>query len=177
MHYFSTAFQYNHPWSHVVIGMWHKYPNPHCAHVLTVDTVDRSVDTRTGIIRTERILGCKQKTPGWIVKFFGGSEDAFVREISFVDPATQTATITSVNLSLSQFATCLERIQYSPTRDGQTTFMQSAEIQARMTMWRAAADKLETWLADRFAQNAQLGKLAFTDVLSRMWEKERQTMS
>jgi len=177
MHYFSTAFQYNHPWSHVVIGMWHKYPNPHCAHVLTVDTIDRSVDTRTGIIRTERILGCKQKTPGWIVKFFGGSEDAFVREISFVDPATQTATITSVNLSLSQFATCLERIQYSPTRDGQTTFMQSAEIQARMTMWRAAADKLETWLADRFAQNAQLGKLAFTDVLSRMWEKERQTMS
>jgi len=177
MHYFSTAFQYNHPWSHVVIGMWHKYPNPHCAHVLTVDTVDRSVDTKTGIIRTERILGCKQKTPGWIVKFFGGSEDAFVREISFVDPVTQTASITSVNLSLSQFATCLERIQYLPTRDGQTAFMQSAEIQARMTMWRAAADKLETWLADRFAQNAQLGKLAFTDVLSRMWEKERQTMS
>lgn len=184
----------SHPWSHVVIGMWHKYPNPHCAHVLTVDTVDRSVDPKTGIIRTERILGCKQKTPGWIIKvcslqlahlhythrqlqFFGGSEDAFVREISFVDPATQTATITSVNLSLSQFATCLERIQYSPSRDGHTKFMQSAEIQSRMTMWRTAADRLETWLADRFAQNAHLGKIAFTDVLSRMWEQERQTLS
>jgi len=158
--------------------MWHKYPNPHCAHVLTVDTVDRSVDPITGIVRTERILGCKQKTPVWILKFFGGSEDAFVREVSFIDPISQTATFTSVNLSLSQFATCLERINYVPSPNGQTAFSQSAEIQSRMRMWRTVGDKLETWLADRFAQNAQLGKMAFTDVLTRMWEtKDQQPMS
>ena len=58
----------SHPWSHVVIGMWHKYPNPHCSHVVTIDVVDRSVDPNTGIVRTERILGCKQKAPAWIVK-------------------------------------------------------------------------------------------------------------
>lgn len=58
----------SHPWSHVVIGMWHKYPNPHCSHVVTIDVVDRSVDPTTGIIRTERVLGCKQKAPVWIVK-------------------------------------------------------------------------------------------------------------
>ena len=58
----------SHPWSHVVIGMWHKYPNPHCSHVVTVDVVDRSVDPKSGVIRTERILGCKQKAPVWIVK-------------------------------------------------------------------------------------------------------------
>lgn len=48
--------------------MWHKYPNPHCTHVQTIDVLDRSVDPQTGIIRTERVLGCKQKAPGWIVK-------------------------------------------------------------------------------------------------------------
>lgn len=48
--------------------MWHKYPNPHCSHVLSIDVVDRSVDPQTGIIRTERILGCKQNAPGWIVR-------------------------------------------------------------------------------------------------------------
>ena len=58
----------SHSWAHVVIGMWHKYPHPHCSHVLAIDTVDRSVDPKTGIIRTERILGCKQKAPMWIVK-------------------------------------------------------------------------------------------------------------
>ena len=58
----------SHSWAHVIIGMWHKYPNPHCSHVVTVDVVDRSVDPSTGIIRTERVLGCKQRTPTWIVR-------------------------------------------------------------------------------------------------------------
>ncbi|EIW64509.1 MSF1-domain-containing protein [Trametes versicolor FP-101664 SS1] len=177
MHYFSQLFHYDHPWSHVVIGMWHKYPNPHCSHVLSIDVVDRSVDPQTGIIRTERILGCKQNAPGWIVRFFGGSEDAFVREVSFIDPATQTATITSVNLSLSQFATCYESIRYTPSPDGRTTFAQTAEIQARMTIWRSMADKLENWLVQRFEQNAQLGKIGFSDVLRQLWEVREQQLA
>ena len=172
--------------------MWHKYPNPHCTHVQTIDVVDRTVDPETGIIRTERVLGCKQKAPTWIVKvcnrlvlspyctdpfvqLFGGSEDAFVREISFIDPATQTATITSVNLSLSQFATCFERIHYSPAANGQqTAFLQTAEIQARMALWRSVSDRLENWLAQRFEQNAQLGKVGFTDVLQAMWDDAKE---
>jgi hypothetical protein len=103
-------------------------------------------------------------------QLFGGSEDAFVREISFVDPSTQTTTISSINLSLSQFATCHEKIRYSPAPDGRTAFHQTAEIQARMVMWRTAADKLENWLAVRFEQNAQLGKVGFSDVLRQLWE-------
>jgi len=175
MHFFSQAFTYNHSWSHVVIGMWHKYPNPHCTHVQTIDVLDRTVDPETGIIRTERVFGCKQKTPAWIVRLFGGSEDAFVREISFIDPATQNATITSVNLSLSQFATCYERIRYSPAASSEkTAFIQTAEIQARMALWRSAADGLEHWLVQRFEQNAQLGKVGFTDVLQSMWNDAKE---
>ncbi|KAJ7042667.1 PRELI-like family-domain-containing protein [Mycena alexandri] len=193
MHFFSQTFNYEHPWSHVVVGMWHKYPNPKCSHVVSIDVLDRTVDPETGIIRTERILGCKQKTPTWIVKvrllrqsrsmcrltpvlqIFGGSEDAFVREISFIDPTTQNATITSVNLSLSQFATCFERIQYLPAPNNRTSFTQTAEIQARMTLWRSAADGLEKWLVQRFEQNAHLGKLGFTDVLRSLEERHPET--
>ncbi|KAF7975759.1 hypothetical protein HWV62_8553 [Athelia sp. TMB] len=177
MHYFSQNSTYEHPWSHVVIGMWHKYPNPHCTHVQTVDVLDRTVDPETGIIRTERVLGCTQKNPTWITKLFGGSDDAFVREISFIDPATQQATITSVNLSLSQFATCFERIRYSPSPSpGKTSFLQTAEFQTRMNVWRSVADRLEGWLVQRFEQNALRGKVGFTDVLQQMWNdaKERQ---
>ena len=78
--------------------------------------------------------------------------------------------ISTVNLSLSQFATCHEKILYSPAPDGRTAFQQTAEIQARMVMWRTAADKLENWLAIRFEQNAQLGKVGFSDVLRQLWE-------
>lgn len=43
-----------------------------------------------------------------------------------------------------------------------------------MAMWRAAADKLEGWLAQRFEQNAHLGKVGFTDVLRRLWEDAQE---
>jgi len=39
-----------------------------------------------------------------------------------------------------------------------------------MVMWRTAADKLENWLAVRFEQNAQMGKVGFTNVLCQLWE-------
>jgi len=104
-------------------------------------------------------------------QLFGGSEDAFVREISFVDPATQTMTISSVNLSLAQFAVCNESIRYSPKADGRTSFTQVAEIESRMTVWHSVADRLEGWLATRFEQNADKGKLGFSDVLRRLWEE------
>lgn len=149
-----------------------------------MDVVDRSVDPETGIIRTERIIGCTQKAPTWIIKVrlnparvtnisgltllqqvFGGSDDAFVREICFVDPRTQEATISSVNMSLAQFATCNEFIKYSPAPDGRTTFTQTAEIEAHLSGWRMLADKFEGWLVQRFEQNAQLGKVGFSEVL------------
>jgi len=108
-------------------------------------------------------------------QLFGGSEDAFVREISFIDPARQSATITSVNLSLSQFATCLEKIQYLPASANRTSFRQTAEVQARMNLWRHAADGLERWLVQRFEQNAALGKAGFTDVLRQLWDERSRT--
>ena len=41
-------------------------------------------------------------------------------------------------------------------------------------MWRTVGDKLENFLAERFKQNAQQGRVAFTDVLSTMWEAKQQ---
>ena len=123
------------------------------------------------------IIQCSLTYTFNLAKLFGGSEDAFVREISFVDPANQNATMTSVNLSLSQFATCFEQVQYSHAHPGRTSFSQTAEIQARMAMWRSAADGLERWLLQRFEQNAQLGKLAFSDVLRTLWEERHRDLA
>ncbi|KAG8739864.1 hypothetical protein FRC12_016178, partial [Ceratobasidium sp. 428] len=123
------------------------------------------------------ILGCKQAAPRWIVKLLGGSDDAFVREISFVDPATARTTVTSVNLSLSQYVTVLENIVYEPVRDldgkPQTRFSQTAEIQARMAIWRSVGERLEKFSIDRFGQNAQLGREGFEGVLGMLLEQKQ----
>ena len=63
--------------------MWHKYPNSKCAHVISIDTIDRTVDPVTGVIRTERLLGCKQKTPAWIVQVFFSRRSPCIHDLTF----------------------------------------------------------------------------------------------
>ena len=46
-----------------------------------------------------------------------------------------------------------------------------------MALWRSATDKLENWLVQRFEQNAQLGKIGFSDVLRNLWEAKQQQLS
>ncbi|KAG8888118.1 hypothetical protein FRB98_008384 [Tulasnella sp. 332] len=168
-----------HNWATVNHGVWQKYPNPHSGHVVSVDVLDRSVDPVTGILRTERVLGCKQAAPKWVVKLLGGSDDAFVREVSFVDPQTSRTTVTSVNLSLSQYITVLETISYEPSAThptSKTDFRQTAEIQSRMS-WKTIGDRLEMWSVDRFSANAALGRLGFEHVLRSLREqREGQPM-
>lgn len=48
-----------------------KYPNPYATHVHSVDTLSRTMDTETGVIRTERIIGVQQGAPKWITKVRG----------------------------------------------------------------------------------------------------------
>ncbi len=105
----------------------------------------------------------------------GGSEDAFVREVAFVDPATSRTTVTSVNLSLSQYITVLETLSYepSPTDPSKTLFRQTAEIQSRMS-WKSVGDRLEAWCIDRFTSNAALGRLGFEHVLRSLRERSEE---
>ncbi|KZP00665.1 MSF1-domain-containing protein [Calocera viscosa TUFC12733] len=173
--YFSNAFHYDHPWANVQMGMWQKYPNPQCAHVISVDVLNRSVDPQTGIIRTERLLGCKQAAPAWAVKFLGGTADAYVREVSFVDPHSKTTTIHSVNLSLSDYLTVVEKITYVPSiafPKTRTTFRQTAEIQARPKLWTSVGAKIELMSLDRFKQNAIRGKEGFEGVLRKLFGED-----
>jgi hypothetical protein len=173
VHFFSQSFNYDHSWSLVNLGLWRKYPNPYSAHVVSVDVLDRSINPQTGVIRTERVIGCKQKAPRWVVKVLGGSDDAYVREVSFVDPRTQETTVTSINLSLSQYMRVLERITYSPCPQQptqRTLFSQTAEIQARVPFWAKLGESLEKFSVERFGQNAESGRIGFDYVLRTLWE-------
>lgn len=51
-----------------LLWLMRKYPNPYAPHVHTVDTISRTVDPDTGVVRSERILGIQQGAPKWIAK-------------------------------------------------------------------------------------------------------------
>jgi hypothetical protein len=78
----------SHNWAHVNVGLGYKYPNPHCSHVITVDVLSREIDPKTGIIRTERVLGCKQKAPIWIVKVKNFKQIVLRVSLASINPAS-----------------------------------------------------------------------------------------
>jgi len=179
VHFYSQTVYYDHHWSLVSLGVWRKYPNPHSAHVVSVDVLDRSINPETGIIRTERVIGCKQKAPRWVVKILGGSSDAFVREVSHLNLHTGETHLTSENLSLCQYLTVLERVHYTPcpitpsNPKPRTKFTQTAEIQAKIGAWKPVQEKLESWSLDMFGKNAQKGREGFEHVLRTLWENRQ----
>lgn len=85
------------------------------AHVIHVDYLSRSVDSKTGILHTERLLTCRQSVPQFITQLMGAPNDAYVYEVSEVDPKTQTLTLRTKNITLAQFMTVEETCTYAPS--------------------------------------------------------------
>lgn len=118
-------------------------------------------------LRTERLITCKQSAPRWLMKFVGGTEESFVREISEVDLSRRTVTLRSMNLTGSNFVSVQETVIYSPDPTApelRTLFRQDARITAYGAFSRLCG-AIEDWSVERFGQNAIKGRLGFEAVL------------
>ena len=90
-----------------------------------------------------------------------------VRELSEVDPATETVTMRSENLTGSHIVRVQETVVYAPHPDApraRTLFTQGARITAYGGFSRVCA-RVEEWSVERFGQNAQRGRMGFEAVL------------
>lgn len=145
-------------------------------HVVAVDVLRREVDSSTGVLRTERLITCKQAIPRWILALVGGSDVSFVREVSEVDPKAKTLTLRSVNLTMNSLLSVYETVVYSPNPEdpeNSTNFTQEAQITAYAS-FRRLCNKIEDWSVDRFHQNALLGKQGFESVLQKVTQKVQE---
>lgn len=168
MKVFESSCTFDYPWSSVSIANWRKYCawNTQSTHVIAVDTLSRDVDPATGILRSERLITCKQNAPKWLLRFVG-AEVSYVREVSEVDVNKRTVTLRSVNLTGSNILSVQETVVYSPHPESpreKTLFTQDAQITAYGAFSRLC-NAVEDWSVERFGQNAQRGRLGFEAVL------------
>jgi len=115
---------------------------------------------------TERLITCKQATPRWLKSIFG-TEESYVREISYVDPVAKTVTMKSMNLTFSNLLNVQETVQYVPDPKcpaERTLFKQDAKITAYGAFTRLC-NAIEDFSVDRFHQNAIKGREGFEAVL------------
>ncbi|KAF2279689.1 MSF1-domain-containing protein [Westerdykella ornata] len=169
----STEFDYS--WEEVSTSNWVKYGpwNEKTPHVIAVDTLSRTVDPATGILRTERLITCRQSTPKWINSILGGQDTSLVYETSYVDPKAKTVTLCSMNMTWSDLLNVRETCVYRPSSSAphaKTTFQQRAEITALCGGWQKIKNSIEQFTVERFQQNAARGREGFEMVLQRARE-------
>jgi hypothetical protein len=183
MKVFCNSVTFNYSWEEVSIANWQKYGpwNDKSAHVIAVDTISRDVDPETGILRTERLITCKQSAPEWIKTILGGMDTSQVFETSYVNPAEKTVTMVSQNITMSNLINVQETVVYKPLNAHQTQFVQDAKITALCGGWQRIKNSIEDTLVTRFRENAAKGKEGFECVLAMSRrafaeEREKQTM-
>lgn len=170
MKVFSSSYTFDYSWTEVATNNWRKYCpwNNKSTHVVGVDTLSRTVDPRTGILRTERLITCNQSAPQWVLNLFGGSAISHTYEVSYVDPKAKKVTMCSTNLTWSNVLNVRETVVYQPSKKdrlGRTDFVQDAKITALCGGWQKIKNKIEEASVERFGQNALKGREGFEAVL------------
>lgn len=170
MRIFSSAYEFDYSWEEVSTNNWRKYCpwNDKAEHVLAVDTLSRNIDQATGILRTERLITCRQNAPQWILSILGGDTTSQVYEVSYVDPQSKKVTMCSTNMTWSNLLQCRETVIYQPSANAgskKTEFVQQAKIIAFCGGWQKIRNKIEESCVERFRENATKGREGFEMVL------------
>ncbi|KAF8474965.1 PRELI-like family-domain-containing protein [Kalaharituber pfeilii] len=168
MKIFESNCIFNYSWEDVSRANWRKYCawNTQSTHVIAVDTISRRVDPQTGILITERLITCRQAAPKWLKAIFG-TEESYVREVSYVDPKNKSVTMKSTNLTLNNLLSVQETVTYTPAPENpatKTLFKQDAQITAYGAFSRIC-NAIEEFSVERFGQNAKKGREGFEAVL------------
>lgn len=176
MKIFESSHLFNYTWEQVSAANWVKYPNELSTHVVSVDILNREVDPERHVLKTERLIACKQAVPRWLRAIIGGEEYSFVREVSEVDLVNRKLIMKLANMTLLNLLLVNETVVYTPDERmpaGRTLFQQEAEITA-FSPFSGICNKIEDWSVERFGQNAQVGKRGFEGVLelvAQRWEE------
>ncbi|KAK4549631.1 hypothetical protein LTR36_004932 [Oleoguttula mirabilis] len=168
MRLFSSIHEFDYSWDEVSTCNWQKYCpwNDQSTHVIAVDTLSRSLDPQTHILRTERLITCKQNAPKWVKSFLGG-DTSMVYEVSYVDLTARKVTMCSQNMTWSELISVQEKVVYRPgSQPGKTVFEQSAKIIALCGGWQKIKNGIEEFSVERFRQNAAKGREGFERVLA-----------
>jgi len=184
MRIFSSNYTFDYSWEEVSTGNWRKYCpwNDKATHVISVDTLARHVDPSTGILRTERLITCRQTAPQWVLTILGGDTTSHVYEVSYVDPQSKKVTMCSTNMTWSNLLQCRETVIYQPSASDsmqKTEFKQEAKIVALCGGWQKIKTKIEEASVERFQENAKRGREGFEAVLEmsrRVFGEERERM-
>lgn len=167
MKYFNNSSVFHFSWDQVAASFWQRYPNPHATHVLSEDTISRSLID--GKLYSYKLLRKTNKCPKWgefIVP--ANIKSVFVVEESIVDPIKKTFTTYTRNMGLSRIMNIDEKCVYSqsPENRGWTQVTREAWISSSMY---GLGSTLQAFGYERFKKNANKAIHGLDYILHRMY--------
>ncbi len=164
--YHQSAHVHPFPWSEVAAAIFRRYPNPFSTHVLSEDTVYRSIRRGGRVLYTRRLITKTNRLPSWGHGFFSSNFVPLVEE-STVDRVGGVITTYTRNVGLSRFMSAVERVRYTPhpERPGETLAVKEAWIESGLYGLRSA---VKSFGIERFKQNCQRATDGFNVVLAQL---------
>jgi len=171
---FQHTFTYNHPWEHVTLAFWLRYPNPYSRHVVAADVIDRYVDITTGCLHTTRLVLKRGILPSWARKFFNVSE-AYILEDTVIDPKARVMRTLTRNITHSHIMQILEMQNITPATQGFGSMtMVKTEARVKSGLGWGLKGRVEGFGARRFADQAARSREGMKYVLERLIQQQQR---
>ncbi|KAJ3064756.1 hypothetical protein HK102_008111 [Quaeritorhiza haematococci] len=176
MKLFENSYRFTYPWHTLTAANWRKYPNEYTQHVVAVDVLNRELDPQTGILRTERLLVCKQNPPTLFKKLgVPVPELAYFREISEIDPRAKTYAAETINLTFRNIFQVEETVLFKEDPEqpkDATMFSQVAKV-STFGPFSAVGRFLEEAMISRCRANASKGRAGLELVIEKVLAEAR----
>jgi hypothetical protein len=119
--FYESSYSYDYSFPAVTLAYFLRYPNPYSTHVLSTDTISRSIDPTTGQLQTTRIHRKSSRLPPAVLKLLpksvlgnvsGGRSESYILETSTIDVKEGWMRTESKNLDWTGILSVVEKQEY-----------------------------------------------------------------
>ena len=119
--FYESSYSYDYSFPAVTLAYFLRYPNPYSTHVLSTDTISRSIDPTTGQLQTTRIHRKSSRLPPAVLKLLpksvlgnvsGGRSESYILETSTIDVKEGWMRTESKNLDWTGILSVVETQEY-----------------------------------------------------------------
>ncbi|AMD19596.1 HCL555Wp [Eremothecium sinecaudum] len=150
----------------VSLAFFNRYPNPYASHVLSIDTISRTVDD-LGRLHSIRLIKKSGKLPSWVKPFLGRISDSWIIEQSLVDPAKSLLRTYTKNLDHTRIIQVEEHTQYRYDDSTGTTQVDS-KVKFCSAFGMGIKNRIEEWSHRRFDENIKRSRLGMSFVMDKL---------
>mgnify|MGYP001167222968 CR=1 FL=1 len=169
---FENAHVFNHDFPTVSLAYLNRYPNPYAKHVLSIDTLDRYMDS-DGCLRTTKIIVKTGRLPKFIKPFLGTHLDSWIIEKTIINPKTNQMLSYTSNVDHRKFIRVEEYLKYSANSPFSTLVESKVRFSSNLFGFK---QKIEEWSRNRFSSNMVNSREGLKYVVDKLNERKEVWM-